>query len=478
MTSDADLIPETIPRSEERGKQDAVIAPPASPPQESEIKAEPATTAESRPIGLPAEGSAKEASTPDAAPPGEAKAESAAEEPAPPPAAASPGAEAAAGASLSDAESALARRDYATAKRLFQTIGRTDAAEAIENALAALDRKDFATAEQLFEALAPLKGSASTEGAKAPDIRAADPEKSAPPPVEVVPAVEPDERRPLLAEQAKTRRRRPLMVAAGLAILALLGASALYGRQSGGTFAAAVATSGDLVKASLTSVIGSGGRDDGRPKTDDLSAALTQVTSRLDRIESTYGARLDQLGQRSDPNASARLADLSTRLDVLEKKAAAPAPNSGELSELESKLEKLEKKAAVAPSPAKELADLATRVDKLEKRTAAGPDGPANPGADVGPKHAAPVAKDQPSPPNGDARSAAAKPVLRGYSVSDVQNGFAVVESRYGSQEVAPGDFIPGAGRVLRIERRGGDWYVLTSNGVIGRASGPYPAPY
>ena len=86
------------------------------------------------------------------------------------------------------------------------------------------------------------------------------------------------------------------------------------------------------------------------------------------------------------------------------------------------------------------------------------------------------MAKAQPPAPNGDPRSGAAKPVLRNYSVSDVQDGFAVVESRYGSQEVAPGDFIPGAGRVLRIERRGGDWYIVTSNGVIGRGSGPYPA--
>ena len=37
----------------------------------------------------------------------------------------------------------------------------------------------------------------------------------------------------------------------------------------------------------------------------------------------------------------------------------------------------------------------------------------------------------------------------------------------YGPQQVAPGDFIPGAGRVLRIERRGDDWFVLTSQGII-----------
>ncbi len=488
MTSDAGLISETISQAEEREKQDEVIETRA----ESAVKTEPKT--EPGPAAVEAESPAKAASTPEAALSGEAKTESAGEPgkdaagqgvAMTPAAAASSGPEAGPGASLGDAEAALERRDYATARRLFQAIGRTDAAEAIGNALAALDRKDYATAGQLFEALTPPKGSASADGAKAPESRGEDPEKPASPPLEVVPIVEPDDRRPpLLAERAKPRGRKPLMFAAGLALLALLGAAAMYARQSGRTIAvaggeapAALASSSDLVKPPPKPDTGSAASEDGRPKTDDLSAALAQVTSRLDRIETTYGARLDQLGQRSDPNASARLADLSARLDALEKKAAAPAPNSGEVSELGDKLEKLEKKVAAATPSAKEVSDLATRFDKLEKRTAAALDGPAKPEADAGSKHATTVAKAQPPGPNGDARPGAARPVMRDYSVSDVQDGFAVIESRYGSQEVAPGDFIPGAGRVLRIERRGGEWYVLTSNGVIGRGSGTYPAP-
>ena len=159
-----------------------------------------------------------------------------------PPAAAAPSsAEANPGASLGDAEAALERRDYATARRLFQTAGRPDAAEAIDKALAALDRKDYASADELFEALTPLKGSAGAEGAKASKSRGDDQQKPAPPPpVDIVPFVEPDDRRPpLLSEPAKTRRRKPLVIAAGLALLALLGVSALYVRQSGGTVAGA-----------------------------------------------------------------------------------------------------------------------------------------------------------------------------------------------------------------------------------------------
>ena len=81
------------------------------------------------------------------------------------------------------------------------------------------------------------------------------------------------------------------------------------------------------------------------------------------------------------------------------------------------------------------------------------------------------MARAEPSVPNETARSENPGPLLRDYSVENVRDGIAVVDHRYGPQEVAPGDSIPGAGRVLRMEKRGGDWFVVTSRGVI--ASGP-----
>ena len=73
---------------------------------------------------------------------------------------------------LREASAALDDRDYATAQRLFEAVGRKDVAEAIKDALAALDRKDFAKAQGLFEALsqkgaaaAQVTGAAASEGA-------------------------------------------------------------------------------------------------------------------------------------------------------------------------------------------------------------------------------------------------------------------------------------------------------------------------
>ena len=205
----------------------------------------------------------------------------------------------------------------------------------------------------------------------------------------------------------------------------------------------------------------------------DLSAALTQVTVRLDQIEHEYGARLDKLSERIDQDFSSRFADIAARLDRLEKKAASPATPASEFADVVARLDKLEKRAAVAAAPASEFADITTRLNKLEKRAAVPAASSAKPLPPATPKQSSLMARAEPSAPNEIARPDNPGPLLRDYSVEDVRDGIAVVDSRYGPQEVAPGDFIPGAGRVLRIEKRGGDWVVLTSRGVI--ASGPAP---
>lgn len=53
------------------------------------------------------------------------------------------------------------------------------------------------------------------------------------------------------------------------------------------------------------------------------------------------------------------------------------------------------------------------------------------------------------------------------YVLRDVARGVALIETRSGMFDVIPGDLIPGAGRVLSIERHAGKWRVVTSSGVI-----------
>ena len=218
----------------------------------------------------------------------------------------------------------------------------------------------------------------------------------------------------------------------------------------------------------------------------DLSAALAQMTVRLDQIDREIGARLDKLSERIDEDSSSR-ADIAARLDKLEQKAAAPATPAPEFADVVARLDKLEKKAALPPAPATQFADITGRLDKLEKRAAVPEAAVSGPTVDKGEKRAAVpaassaatpkpptlMARAEPSAANASARADNPKPLLRDYRIEDVRFGIAVVDSRYGSQQVAPGDMIPGAGRVLRIERQGGNWVVLTSLGII--ASGPAP---
>jgi hypothetical protein len=400
---------------------------------------------------------------------------------------------------LREASAALDDRDYATAQRLFAAVGRKDIAEAIKDALAALDRKDFAKAQGLFEALgqkgaaaaqmkgtaaagpAPSKPATSAGGPMASDARHKAQQKPVTSPFEVIPLAEAAYRRPPpQAEKAKSRRLKPLFLGTGLMLFAIFGASAIYGSPLNWTFPttksqaiAGLSSAADVLKADLAAITGQSAREEERSGIRDPSAALTQLTVRLDQIEHEYGARLDKLSERLDQDSSSRLSDIAARLDNLEKKAALPANPVSESADVVARLDKLEKRVAVAAAPSAEIAGLTTRLNKLEKRAAVAGASSANPLPPAAPKQSPLMARADPSAPNETARSDNPGPLLRDYSVEDARDGIAVVDSRSGPQEVAAGDFIPGAGRVLRIEKRGGNWFVLTSRGVI--ASGPAP---
>jgi hypothetical protein len=58
--------------------------------------------------------------------------------------------------------------------------------------------------------------------------------------------------------------------------------------------------------------------------------------------------------------------------------------------------------------------------------------------------------------------------ILEDWIVDDVQNGRALIESRYGGVfDVGAGSILPGIGRVDTIKRQDGQWVVLTARGTI-----------
>ena len=154
-----------------------------------------------------------------------------------------------------------------------------------------------------------------------------------------------------------------------------------------------------------------------------FSGALTQLSERVDKLNREENAKVDKLAERIDHEGSASTAGLSARIDKLEQKIAAPA---------------------LAPS----------------QQVAQPKQPPARPKLDT-------VSMDRTS------SIERARPLLRGYVVLDARDDVALVGGRYGEREVRQGDFLPGAGRVERIELRGDGWVVMTSEGLIAPADFP-----
>ena len=149
----------------------------------------------------------------------------------------------------------------------------------------------------------------------------------------------------------------------------------------------------------------------------ELSANLGQTNARIDKLERDHGARLDKLADRFDHETAGKLADISGRLDKVEKRPLVAAP--------------------VAPAPLAKPVPAAATV-------------------------------------SNETTGSIDRPKLRGYWLVEADEGYAVIDGRDGPQQVAPGDVLPGIGRVQRIERRGRDWVVVTRAGVIAGDQPPF----
>jgi hypothetical protein len=105
-----------------------------------------------------------------------------------------------------------------------------------------------------------------------------------------------------------------------------------------------------------------------------------------------------------------------------------------------------------------QFAKIADHLDKLDQRTAMASETTGSIASQSG---VAP-ASGTPDVPKLTDR------ILQDWVVQDVQNGRALVESRYGGVfDVGAGSTLPGVGRVDTIKRQDGQWLVLTERGTI-----------
>ena len=192
---------------------------------------------------------------------------------------------------------------------------------------------------------------------------------------------------------------------------------------------------------------------------------------------------------RGDTNAARKLADandaergdiralreeiraLQAKLDSLDRRG-----ESAERGTLEAKLNSLDRKIEANHADASNIAaQIEARLEKndksmgrLEAAISAKPPVPATASNDAktSVKPVARVVAPAPAPALS-ATAGGAKPI-GDYMVREVQDGIALVQGRAGGlYEVGPGDRLPGAGRVLAVERIGQKWVVVTESGRI-----------
>ncbi len=154
----------------------------------------------------------------------------------------------------------------------------------------------------------------------------------------------------------------------------------------------------------------------------ELGAAIAQLSQRVEKLDREQDAKIEKLGERVDHGATVHTTELSARIERLEKKPSAPTPVL----------------AGTPPS--------APQPSKLGDNVSVDPTGSIN----------------------------RPRPYLRGYVVLGVRDDIALVGGQYGELAVRPGDLLPGAGRVQRVEREGPTWVVVTEHGRIASA---YAAP-
>jgi hypothetical protein len=251
--------------------------------------------------------------------------------------------------------------------------------------------------------------------------------------------------------------------------------------------------SGVLVAIGVGWIIGANSFDAHAPSPQVIQA-MTVLANRLDEVETIArrAEKEDMAGLRASvaslqanletnrSQTNTAIIEFSARVDALDRDSATRMVYAAR--DASARFEKLDRDVnARLAEVDKFVARTSERVQKLEQRSdpemAAQEQRSATPAARAASFAPLPL----PRPAFEDQFSALettrvpAEPRSRnvqriprnGYVLRDVRDGVALLEGRSGLRAVAPGDAVPGAGMVRAIERRGAEWVVVTSVGVI-----------
>jgi hypothetical protein len=155
------------------------------------------------------------------------------------------------------------------------------------------------------------------------------------------------------------------------------------------------------------------------------------------------------------------VSELGTQVAAL--KASVESANRQASNQRAQIAERYQRDARAQTELQSRLAKIGDTVERLEKRVTAA--AAAETTGSVAPRYAAAAAETQ--LPAAEAKPLARPPVAAGWSIRDVFRGRAVVASRRGLFEAAPGMHLPELGRVEAVTRENGRWVVVAEKGII-----------
>jgi hypothetical protein len=180
-----------------------------------------------------------------------------------------------------------------------------------------------------------------------------------------------------------------------------------------------------------------------------IEGQLAALKNSIDHTNKAVSSQNKGLSERYDRGARAQ-ADLQARLTKI-----------GETVDRLSKV----------GDNSERLAKIGETVDRLEKRihTAAASEVTGS----VTPQRVVAAPAPLPVPPTSEPKKPSPLPVVEGWVLRDVFRGRALVASRHGVFEAAPGLELPGLGQVESIKQQDGRWVVVTEKGLIVASRGP-----
>ena len=188
------------------------------------------------------------------------------------------------------------------------------------------------------------------------------------------------------------------------------------------------------------------------------SKEQAQLKDMLGRLRGDVAALKTEI-EGSTKVANAQFAKLFDRVERAEKAQGDPG---GKIAKIVETLDRIDRRSAVSTAPTT-TASVAPAPAPAAASAAAAAAPPLVQTASAAPETTGSI-------PQEPRATAPKTPVVEGWLLREVVDGFALIESANGRLfEVGPGSNIPGVGRVESIKRQEGQWVVLTPKGVIAR---------